>query len=333
MGTQITQLTPDMIALGRRLDLMVGAVHRGDQASYAAVRREAQEILNQRGFANTLPMDPRTFEEESDGAWEKVMDFLTAQRTQMNGDPFALPLFCVALYTSNMIVSIANDEPDAELGAFLGNCIEDIGLERALLGELERYAGLARALFLSSPENRAQQASMIAGAADDFMESVAEEFNRVHGAPEAPQLDRFVSAVTEQLAGVQQQLVGIEGNVAGTRQDLAAFRAEALANSERLEKLIKTGDPVVHGLLDLIIDQMEKSGGIDRGEARRATVEEPKGFLDRVNRWLGGGRPAGVLESALWAALDFVPGGIGIKLGITLVKAVGQSLLDGPNSM
>jgi hypothetical protein len=332
MGTQITQLTPDVIALGRHLDLMMTAAHSGDQARYAAVRREAQEILTRRGFASTLPTDLRTFEVASDGAVKEVMDFLRAQRTQMNGDPFALPLFSIALLTSVMIVSIANDEPDAELGAFLGDCIEDIGLERELLDELERYAGLARALFLSSPENHAQHVSMITGAADDFMESVAEEFDRVHGAPEAPQLDRFVAAVTGQLAGVQQQLVGIEGNVMGTRQDLAAFRAEAQANSERLEELIKTGDPIVHGLLDLIVDQMEKSG-IDRGEAQRATVEEPKGFLDRVNRWLGGGRPAGVLESALWAALDFVPGGIGVKLGIALVKAVGQSLQDGPDSM
>lgn len=334
MGTQITQLTPDMIALGRRLDVMQMAAHFGDQARYAAVRGEAREILNQWGFARTLPIDPGTFQGQSGAAaMEEITEFLRMQRMQINGDPFALPLFTVAFYTSEMIVSIANGEPDAEMGLALGNCIEDVGLDRALLGELERYAGQVRALFLSSPQDHLQQASMISGATDDFMESVAEEFGRVHGAHEAPQLDQFVPAIIEQLAGVQQRLVGIEGNVAGTREDLAAFRAESQATSERLEKLIKAGDPLVHELLGLIVEQMVKSGGIDSGEARHATIEDSKGFVDRVIRWLGSNQPAGPLESAMWVALDFVPGGTVLKLGTALMKAVGQSLQAGPGSM
>jgi hypothetical protein len=326
MGTQITQLTPDMVALGRRLDVMVTAAHIGDQARYAAAREEAQKIVSQHGFASTFPLDLGTFEAQSGGkAWKEVTEFLTLQRSGMNGDPFALPLFLVALYTSPMIASIANGEPDAELGVALGGCLEDVGLDSALLGELERYAGQARALFLASPEDRSRHASMLAGAADDFMESVADEFNRTHSTHD-PQLDQFVRAVSEELAGVRQDLAGIKEDVTGTRRDLAAFRGESQASGERLEALIKAGDPQVHHLLGLIAEQMVKSGGIDSGEARRATVEEPKGFLQHVNRWLASSQPAGPIETAMWAALDFVPGGTGVKLGIAVAKAVGQSL-------
>jgi hypothetical protein len=44
------------------------------------------------------------------------------------------------------------------------------------------------------------------------------------------------------------------------------------------------------------------------------------------SRWFGGAPARDAAEAAIWAALDFVPAGTGVKLGIKIAGAVRKSL-------
>ena len=43
-------------------------------------------------------------------------------------------------------------------------------------------------------------------------------------------------------------------------------------------------------------------------------------------RWFGGAPARDAAEAAMWAALDFVPAGAGVKLGIKVVGAIRVAL-------
>ena len=43
-------------------------------------------------------------------------------------------------------------------------------------------------------------------------------------------------------------------------------------------------------------------------------------------RWLASDSARDAAEEALWAALDFVPGGTAVKLGVSVARAVRKSL-------
>jgi hypothetical protein len=66
--------------------------------------------------------------------------------------------------------------------------------------------------------------------------------------------------------------------------------------------------------------------GLPQELAEAVTESDPKGFWTRLVRWFGGAKPRDALEDALWAALDFVPGGTAVKLGVKVVHAVRKAL-------
>jgi hypothetical protein len=45
-------------------------------------------------------------------------------------------------------------------------------------------------------------------------------------------------------------------------------------------------------------------------------------FMKRLVRWTRSAKARDAAEAALWAALDFVPGGTTVKLGVKLAAAV-----------
>jgi hypothetical protein len=77
------------------------------------------------------------------------------------------------------------------------------------------------------------------------------------------------------------------------------------------------------------IQALLEAEGLKPEEARDLTDGDPTGLWDRVIRWFGGAGPRDAAEAALWVALDFVPGGTGVKLGIKLAEAVRKSVKAG----
>ena len=70
------------------------------------------------------------------------------------------------------------------------------------------------------------------------------------------------------------------------------------------------------------IEKRLKSAGMGESEAVAMTEGDPQGFWDRITRWASHAPWADATEEALWAALDFVPGGTGVKLGVKISRAV-----------
>jgi hypothetical protein len=113
------------------------------------------------------------------------------------------------------------------------------------------------------------------------------------------------------------------------KAEVADFRAESRAASERLEQLIAQGNADVMGALGELQAALVQQAGVDPQEAAELTEGDPPKFWRRLLRWLGGAQARDAAEAALWTALDFVPAGTGVKLGIKVAGAIRRSLKDG----
>ncbi len=103
------------------------------------------------------------------------------------------------------------------------------------------------------------------------------------------------------------------------------FRDEQRRANERIEQLVREGDEELLSTLKQIQDALV-AGGMGEADAERVVEEQAGTLWDRVVRWLGGSGPKDAAEAALWAALDFVPAGTGVKLGIKVGEAVRKSM-------
>lgn len=116
-------------------------------------------------------------------------------------------------------------------------------------------------------------------------------------------------------------LASVDARVGKVAANLAEFHDDYKAHSEILEKLITDKNKVVLDLISQVQNQLI-AAGIGKEEAVAVTQGDPEGFWDRLMKWASKAPWADATEEALWAALDFVPAGIGVKLGIKVAEAV-----------
>jgi hypothetical protein len=103
-----------------------------------------------------------------------------------------------------------------------------------------------------------------------------------------------------------------------------ALRAEQRETAEQLASLITAGNAQIVDLLGEV-QQALVAQGLSEEEAEQLTTKEPEKFADRVFRWLKSDGARDAAEAALWAALDLVPGGAAVTLGIKVSRAVRES--------
>jgi hypothetical protein len=126
--------------------------------------------------------------------------------------------------------------------------------------------------------------------------------------------------ISAQLGKVDGELVGMRREMAEARYDMRAIYMEL---SQRFEAWVIARDVRIEGLMEQIVEHMVKQGGLDPALARAETLGAPRTFFERITQWQAGVGPAGgAVEAALWAALDFIPGGTGVKLGLAVLKGV-----------
>jgi hypothetical protein len=273
-----------------------------DDARYGELRAEAQRLLAE------LELDDVVVPERQDdlladvrAVTTPVIAHLAALRGRILGDTVALPLFFLESFALRYAIHAGVENPDAQLLEIIEDCIEDLGLDRALSRDLERQAGWIT-LRDEGQEPYVRKADVIkAGSA--FALRVLEEFGKSD-----PSLEALVQSV------------------AALQAEVADFRAEFRAASQRLEELVIAGNAEVTAALGEVKAALVSEAGVADDDAATLTEGDPQRFWERVVRWFGGAPARDAAEAALWAALDFVPAGTGVKLGIKVAGAIRKAL-------
>jgi hypothetical protein len=273
-----------------------------EEERYAELRAEAQRLIAE------LELDGVVVPERQDdlladvsAVTTPVTAHLAAMRGRVLGDTVALPLFFLESFALRYAIHAGVENPDAQLLEIIEDCIEDLGLDRALARDLERQAGWIT-LRDEDEEPYVQQSDVIkAGSA--FVLRVVEEFGRS---------DPTLEALAEAVAGLQAEV--------------SEFRTEFREASQRLEQLVIAGNADVTAALGEVKAALVNEAGITDADASTLTDGDPQGFWERTVRWFGGAPARDAAEAALWAALDFVPAGTGVKLGIKVAGAIRKAL-------
>jgi hypothetical protein len=272
-----------------------------DEESYGELRAEAQRLIGELELVEVLV--PETQDELVSNLGTittPLTRHLSAERGRILGDTLALPLFFLQSFALRYAVHAGLRNPDADLLEIIEDCIEDLGLDRELARVLERESGWIT--LLDGEEPSVSHADVIRAGSSFFLR-VMEEFGRSE-------------------AGLE----GIQNALTALTDEVADFRAEFRAASQRLESLIAEGNAEVMEVLGELQATLVQEEGVDPAAARQLTEGDPQGFWERLVRWIGGAPARDAAEAAIWAALDFVPAGTGVKLGIKVAGAIRKSL-------
>jgi hypothetical protein len=292
-----------------RLGLYVGHLTlRKDEETYTSLREQIATALRELGLEHPVPERQADFLHQMAEFMNAVDKHLSEERGRMRGDTAALPMFYLGALSFRATAGLVFDgRVDEEARGVVEGALEDLGVGSDYLTILERSAGLIRVEQRDPEAERLISATAVRDAAIDFSARVLHKVIEDEHVPE--------------LAELRQMMVEIYG-------EIRDFRAEFRAQAIRLETLIHEHDAATMDVLRDIQAQLEASG-VAPAEAEAITEGDPATFWHRVVRWFGGAGPRDAAEAALWAALDFVPGGTGVKLGIKVAEAVRKSVKAG----
>ena len=274
-----------------------------NEERYAVLRVEAQRLLAELELDDVVvPERQDDFLADVGAVTTPVTARLSAMRGRILGDTVALPLFFLESFALRYAIHAGVENPDAQLLELIEDCIEDLGLDRGLARDLERQAGWITLRDDDGDEPYIEQSDVIkVGSA--FVLRVLEEFGRS---------DPNLEALAQSVAALQAEV--------------SDFRAEFREASQRLEQLVVAGNAEVTAALGEVKAVLVNEAGFADDDASTLTDGDPQGFWERTVRWFGGAPARDAAEAALWAALDFVPAGTGVKLGIKVAGAIRKAL-------
>lgn len=292
------------------LGMYMGRVEiKEDEETYEGLRGPIQRELDALGVELQAPDRWSDYMDGAGGAYGTITERLQDERKRMGGETAALPLFFVGFTSMKLATRLALRMSLDDLDRVLDGSLEDLGLGADFRQNLERRVGLV----VVSPVDGDYSASTsdLVDAAMDFSRDVIRTL-----LDEEPSESESV------------ELGEIKGLVLGLQTEVRDFRAEFRAQTDRLAELIVEGDATTLQALEEIKGRLEAEG-LDPETAQAITDADPASLWDQVIRWFGGAGPRDAAEAALWVALDFVPGGTGVKLGIKLAEAVRKSIKAG----
>lgn len=300
---QLTQLTLDAT------NFALAYVHLSWQRtndSYRNIRNDAQSLLKKMGIEDIVfPDDVDAFHDQAKAIDMKVNEHLSSTRGRILGDTVALPFYWISkmTYQACTLAMLAEDYSPAI--SIIEDCLEDLGFERKFAEELESELDWVRPSDVND-ELRVQQSDVIRTGAR-FMADVIRNWTQM-------------VEIGSDISKLQPILSNLEGQIRESRE-------ESRKNARQLEDLIKSGNKEV---LDYLTTVQEKliDAGISEAKAISYTKDDPKSFWERFNRWQAKEPWRDAVEEAMWEALDFVPGGKGVKLGIRIVRAIRKSFKD-----
>jgi hypothetical protein len=294
------------------LGMYMGRVElKEDEEAYEGLRGPIQQELDTLGVDLQAPDQWSDYMDGVGAAYETITERLQNERKRLGGEIAALPLFFVGFSSMKLAARLALRMSTDGYDHVLDGSLEDLGLGADFRQNLERRVGLV----VVSPVDGTYSASTsdLVDAAMDFTRDV---------------MRTLLEEETSESESESVELSEIKGLVLGLQTEVRDFRAEFRAQTDRLAELIVEGDATTLQALEEIKGRLEAEG-LDPETAHAITDADPASLWDQVIRWFGGAGPRDAAEAALWVALDFVPGGTGVKLGIKLAEAVRKSIKAG----
>jgi hypothetical protein len=110
--------------------------------------------------------------------------------------------------------------------------------------------------------------------------------------------------------------------------DLASLMADRFARLETQATLHHAA--IIERLDDLRADLVRglTAQGVPEAQAEALADTSSETFRERLARWSSSKKARDTAEAALWAALDFVPAGTAVKLGIKIAGAIRKAAKD-----
>jgi hypothetical protein len=272
---------------------------------YGELRDEARRLIRELGVEGVVvPERQEELLADAAAVTTPVTAHLSAERGRILGDTVALPAFFLQSFALRYAVHAGLENPDAELIEIIEDCVEDLGVDRELARVLEREAGWITLVHEDDDGEPSIRHADVIRAGSGFVLGVLEAFGRN-----------------------ETGLEGVQDALAALTAEVADFRGEFRAATQRLERLVAEGDAEVMAALGELKATLVAEG-VDPGTADELTAGDPQGLWERVVRWFGGAQARDAAEAAIWAALDFVPAGTGVKLGIKVAGAIRRALKD-----
>lgn len=269
-----------------------------DEAEFARLRALALESLAEVSFLKDIELPDTLDAFRADQEWfGAVLNPILAERKALGGAVVALPLFLGAftIWHLHIFAAFGPDNETAQEGlANLRRCLSEVGIDADpfLDDLLERAAGAVTkdeegGEFIKNSDRRAAAMQSIAAFLDQALE-------RLHGpADVAAQLQALLATVNTGFSKLSAQS--------------AAQHAEVLAQ--------------LNALRSTLVERLTQQG-LPEAQAQELADTDSPTFTERLKRWASSGKALNAAEAALWAALDFVPGGTAVKLGVKIASAV-----------
>jgi hypothetical protein len=274
------------------------AYPKRDQQFYESIRPELAKLLSDIAGCEDvdLPASAQDLQDQMDAIVFAIMERLSILRSRVDGEVTPLTFFVLTYSVWRGMIFAAYGFNDHWLPyrTLLEHCWSDLGLDKNTVVPLLETK--ARALVQQGGEH------------DEYIR----DSDRIEASVEY--LSHVTTGVLERWSTPPSEL-GVQ--LTDLRNQIEAFRLEVHADHEHMFKLLAG---LRQELVARLIDQ-----GVDPHKAEAISNLESKGFLARLKRWSANKKARDAVEGALWAALDFVPGGTGLKLGIKVLRAVRQA--------
>lgn len=294
----VTQLSLDAFRLGIA---MGRAELASTQTEYEPLQQMMTAALQEMGIDEAeAPGAFTEYEAAEQSMVDRIVPHLASRRAMLCGDTAALPVFFLSFFSIQLAVAIAFRAPRAEPGELVELALTDLGLSPDdQLRALERNAGYIAVQGVDGEETVGKNSATV--AALSFVETV---------------LVRLLEDADD---------ADLSAEVLSMRGDIRDFQDEFTRQTAQLELVVSSGNAAVTSAIGAVTELLI-ANGMDPAAAAAVTSDDPSSFCDKLLRWFGGSGPRGAGEAAFWAALDFVPGGTGVKLGFKVAEAIRGSV-------
>ena len=272
------------------------AYPKTSEGQYDALRPEVLSLLTAIAEFEDFTLPPSLAELQTDelSIIGDIMQRLSRLRSRINGEVLPVTFFTLGYSVCRGVIYAAfDDEEWLPYRQIASGCLNDLGLDSDA-----ELAGLqARAQARVRPGDNGDDFLRNDDRIDVATQFLFDLFGKIY--------DRWTS-----LADLGEQVAALITTVTDFRRETREAHDQILSE--------------ISGLRQELVLRMVAAGA-SQAAAEAAVDPDAAGFIDRVRRWARSDKARDALEAAMWAALDFVPAGTAVKLGIKVLAAVRKS--------
>jgi hypothetical protein len=263
------------------------------QDGYVMLRAEAQEILDRSESLATvhLPASAAEMREREDDVVASVMEPLSRLRSRVGGDVLPLTIFILTHCVCRGVLfsAFGAKEEWAPYRKLLLISLGELGID----GESEAKAleQRSRGIVEGSGDTATLENSARRELVNDTLKHLWELIHERWSEP-----------------------VAVRDELASIKSTIETFRQQS---HEEHKQILES----VSQLRTQLVAQLE-ARGVPKAQAKELADTSSPSFAKRLARWTRKEKVRDGAEAALWAALDFVPVGGALKLGVKLATAI-----------